>query len=348
MPFRVVHYLNQFFAGLGGEEQADLPPCAAAGPRGPGQALQAALGERATVVGTVICGDSYAAERADQALAELLPLVAGFQPDVLVAGPAFGSGRYGLACGALCAAAQERLGLPSITAMHPDNPGVALYRRQVVIVPTSQHAAGMRDAVARLTPLVLRLGAGEPLGPAAVEGYLPRGIRQNVRSGRPAPERAVAMLLAKLAGQPFTTEVPLPTYERVPPPPPVADLRQATLLVATEGGLVPRGNPDRLEWVRATKWLRYPIDAQAALAPGDYEISHGGYDASFATADPNCIVPLDALREAEAAGLFGRLHGEYFVTAGNHGVLSVMARHGREMAEAAKEAGADAVLLVAT
>lgn len=347
MRFRVVHYLNQFFAGLGGEEQADLAPRAAPGPCGPGLALQAALGERAAIVGTVLCGDSYAAERTDDALAELLPLVASFEPDVLVAGPAFGSGRYGLACGALCAAVQERLGRPAIAAMHPDNPGVALYRRQVVIVPTSQHAAGMRDALACLAPLALRLAAGEPLGPAAVDGYLPRGIRRNVRTDRPAPERAVDMLLAKLAGQPFTTEVALPSYERVPPPP-VADLRQATLLVATEGGLVPRGNPDRLEWVRATKWLRYPLDTQAALAPGDYEISHGGYDASFASADPHCIVPLDALREAEAAGLFGRLHGEYFVTAGNHGVLSVMARHGREMAAAARAAGADAVLLVAT
>lgn len=348
MPFRVVHYLNQFFAGLGGEERADLAPRAEPGPRGPGKVLDAALGERAMVAATVICGDSYAAERTDDALAELLPLVASFQPDVLVAGPAFGSGRYGLACGALCAAVQERLNLPAIAAMHPDNPGVALYRRKVVIVPTSQHAAGMRDALACLAPLALRMAAGDPLGPAAVDGYLPRGIRQNVRTDRPAPERAVAMLLAKLAGQPFTTEVALPSYERVPPPPPVADLRQATLLVATEGGLVPRGNPDRLEWVRATKWLRYPLNAQAALAPGDYEISHGGYDASFATADPHCILPLDALREAERDGTFGRLHGEYFVTAGNHGVLSVMARHGREMATAARAAGADAVLLVAT
>ncbi|MBI4506544.1 MAG: glycine/betaine/sarcosine/D-proline family reductase selenoprotein B, partial [Chloroflexi bacterium] len=285
---------------------------------------------------------------ADEEQTDLLPLVASLQPDVLVAGPAFGSGRYGLACSALCAAVQQRLGLPAVAAMHADNPGVALYRRQAVIVPTSQHAAGMRDALARVAPLALRLAAGEPLGPAAVEGYLPRGVRQNVRTDRPAPERAVEMLLAKLAGQPFTTEVPLPSYERVPPPPPVADLRQAVLLVATEGGLVPRGNPDRLEWVRATKWLRYPLDGQAALAPGDYEISHGGYDTSFATADLNCIVPLDALREAEQAGLFGRLHGEYFVTAGNHGVLSVMARHGREMAAAARAAGADAVLIVAT
>ena len=33
---RVVHYLNQFFAGVGSEEQADLPPGRKEGAVGPG------------------------------------------------------------------------------------------------------------------------------------------------------------------------------------------------------------------------------------------------------------------------------------------------------------------------
>ena len=47
---------------------------------------------------------------------------------------------------------------------------------------------------------------------------------------------------------------------------------------------MPRGNPDRLEWVRASKWLAYPIDGKETLARGDYEVAHGGYDAAFAAA----------------------------------------------------------------
>ena len=38
---RIVHYLNQFFAGIGGEDRAETPPGARAGAVGPGLALQA-------------------------------------------------------------------------------------------------------------------------------------------------------------------------------------------------------------------------------------------------------------------------------------------------------------------
>ena len=38
----VVHYLNQFFAGLGGEEAAGLAPRRIGGAVGPGRGLEAA------------------------------------------------------------------------------------------------------------------------------------------------------------------------------------------------------------------------------------------------------------------------------------------------------------------
>ena len=40
---RVVHYVNQFFGGVGGEEQAHVPPRAVEGPLGPGLALRELL-----------------------------------------------------------------------------------------------------------------------------------------------------------------------------------------------------------------------------------------------------------------------------------------------------------------
>jgi len=36
-PYKVVHFLNQFFAGIGGEEQANTPVQASDGPIGPGR-----------------------------------------------------------------------------------------------------------------------------------------------------------------------------------------------------------------------------------------------------------------------------------------------------------------------
>jgi len=44
-PLRVVHYVNQFFGGIGGEEQAHVGVTVKAGAVGPGRALQAAAGQ---------------------------------------------------------------------------------------------------------------------------------------------------------------------------------------------------------------------------------------------------------------------------------------------------------------
>ncbi|HEY3166244.1 MAG TPA: glycine/sarcosine/betaine reductase selenoprotein B family protein, partial [Candidatus Binatia bacterium] len=53
---RVVHYLNQFFAQIGGEEKTDVGPGFKDGPVGPGHALQQALGENGEVTATIFCG----------------------------------------------------------------------------------------------------------------------------------------------------------------------------------------------------------------------------------------------------------------------------------------------------
>ena len=42
-PLRVAHYVNQFFAGVGGEEHADVGVTARPGAVGPGRALETAL-----------------------------------------------------------------------------------------------------------------------------------------------------------------------------------------------------------------------------------------------------------------------------------------------------------------
>ncbi|NCC97707.1 MAG: glycine/betaine/sarcosine/D-proline family reductase selenoprotein B, partial [Synergistales bacterium] len=65
MTFRIVHYINQFYAGIGGEDKAHIGPESRPGVVGPGMALDGALGEGAEVVGTVICGDSYYGEHMD-------------------------------------------------------------------------------------------------------------------------------------------------------------------------------------------------------------------------------------------------------------------------------------------
>ena len=345
---RVVHYLNQFFAGIGGEDKADAAPAMRAGAVGPGLALQKALATGATIVGTVSCGDGRFADHPEDASREVLALIHELAPDVVVAGPAFNAGRYGLACARVCRDVTSVLRRPAVTAMDPDNAAVDLYRADVVIVPTAASAIGMADAVTGLARVALKLGRGEPLGPAREDGYLARGRRLNARAGASASERALDLLLARLRGAPFTSEVPLPRYDRVPAPAAVADVAHMRLALVTEAGLVPTGNPDRLEWVRASKWLKYPLGSTRDLAAGDYEVAHGGYDAAFALQDPDRLLPVDAVRELEQRGEIGALLDDYYVTCGNHGILSQMATHAREIAADLRARNVDAVLLVAT
>jgi glycine reductase len=232
--------------------------------------------------------------------------------------------------------------------MHPDNPGADLARSEVHVVGTGASAASMNDALARLAALAIKLGANEPIGPALDEGYLPRGIRRNVRLERGAGERAVDMLLAKLAGRPYRSELVIEPFAAVAPADPVPDLGRAVVALVSESGVVPSGNPDRLETWNASKWMKYPVAGRDRLEPGAYEVFHGGYDTAGSTADPNRAVPLDAARLLEREGTIGRLHDAYYVTTGNMGNLKTMMRLGAEIAQDMKAQGVQAAILTAT
>lgn len=151
--YKIVHYINQFFAGIGGEEKADYKPELREGNVGPGLALDTALGEDYEVVATIICGDNYFGENLETATDTVLEMVKKYNPDVFVAGPAFNAGRYGVACGTICKAVEERLGIPSVTAEYEENPGVDMFRKDVIIVKTGNSAADMRKAVKNIASI---------------------------------------------------------------------------------------------------------------------------------------------------------------------------------------------------
>jgi glycine reductase complex component B subunit gamma len=348
MALRVVSFVNQFFGQLGGEEKAGAGPQVIDGAIGAARAVQQALGNAGTVVATVICGDNYAAEHANRAISELVALVAAQKPDLLVAGPAFLAGRYGVACGALCAAVQAELQIPAVTGMHAENPGVELYRRRVYTVETGAEATRMLAEVKRLVALGLKLARGEAVGTPAAEGYFARGVTRNVVAGASAADRAVAMLLDKLAGRPVATEVPRPAFPPVPPPRLVKTLEGATIALVTDGGLVPRGNPDAIEALNATRYGAYSIEGKSSLDAAQYDNPHRGYDTTWVKQDPHRLVPVDVARELEQAGAIGKLHETVYSTVGVATTLAQSARMGREIAEKLKEAGVDAVILTST
>ena len=338
----VVHYMNQFFAGLGGEESAGHEPVRIEGPQGPGRAL-AAAGLTPDV--TIACGDDRFGEHEDECLGRLLAWLDELHPSLLVCGPSFGAGRYGYACGVLAREAGRR-GIPVVAAMTPDSPGVTAAEGAAYVVPTGSNVAGMWTAVPAMADLGRRLAAGERVGGPQEEGYLPRGLRTMLRADRTGAARAIDLLLAKLGGD-VRSEV-APGGDAVPPAPAVTDLATVTVALVTEAGCVPQGNPDRLPTRRANVWLRYPIDDVQGLAAGAYESVHAGFDTTAANADPNRLVPLDAARELEREGAFGRLHDAFYTTSGVDTPVATAAKFGQEIAADLLEAKVGAVILTGT
>jgi betaine reductase len=346
-PLRIVHCLNQFFAGIGGEAQAGIAPRRFCGARGPGMLL-ASLDPDVEVVATVAFGDNDVAERGDAAVAEILALIAEVDaPDLVIAGPAFGAGRYGMNCGAICRALRDQRGLPALTALSPENPAVEVYRRDVPIVAAAGDVMGMRDALAGLLTAGRKLARGGTLDPA-IDGTLPSGVRRNVFAAASGAERALAMLLRKLRGEPIATEYPMPVFDRVEPAPALPDPRRATLALVTSGGIVPRGNPDHIESANASRYGEYPLVGLAELSAATHQTAHGGYDPTFANADPNRVLPVDALRHLEREGRIGHLYERYFATVGNGTSVDRARRFGAEIAAKLAAAGVEAVILTST
>ena len=346
-PLRVAHYVNQFFAGIGGEEQAGVGVSFREGPVGPGRALATAFGDSATVIGTIVCGDNFAAEHHDEAQQAIASHLQRLAPDVVVAGPAFASGRYGLACGQVCLTA-ARTGIPAVTAMHRDNPGAMSFRKRVLIVPTGESAMSMQPALAELTRLAIKLGRREPLGPAEIEGYLSQGNRRVWDRGRPGWERALDMLVAKLHGRPFVTEVPYNAPEKVRPAAPIADLTRATIAMVTTGGLVRKGNPDRQVSANATRYHRHSVRDLEKLTPEGWEAFHAGYFNHIVNRNPNYILPLSFLRDLEKHGRIGGVHEWMYALPGVSTPVAVATGLGQGIARDLEEAGVDGCLLVAT
>lgn len=346
-PLRVGHYVNQFFGGLGGEDMANVGVSRTDGAVGAGRALQQALADYGSIVGTLICGDNYVHDQRDQALAELEAHLRELRPDVLIAGPAFGSGRYGLACVAVCKIARN-VGIPAVTGMHPDNPAAQDALSGVLIVPTGETSTDMVAAVTAMSRLARKLARGEDLGPAEVEGYLPRGERRVYDRQRPGYQRALDMLLTKLRGDAFVTEVPMHIPERVTPAVPLADLSEATIAMVTTGGLVRKGNPDRQVSANATRYYRHSVAELRSLSGKDWEAYHAGYFNHIVNANPNYILPLNFLRDLEDEGRIGGVFEGIYALPGVSTPVAVSRALGRSIAQDLKEGGVNGCLLVAT
>jgi glycine reductase len=206
----------------------------------------------------------------------------------------------------------------------------------------------MAAAMTAMTRLAVKLGHGEELGPAEIEGYLPRGVRRLYDRQRPGYQRALDMLLAKLHGASVVTEVPIHIPERVAPAPPLTDLSGATIAMVTTGGLVRKGNPDKQVASNASRYYRHSVAELRSLSGQDWEAYHSGYFNHIVNANPNYILPLNFLRDLEQAAVIGGVFAWIYALPGVSTPVAMSRALGRSIAEDLRDGKVDGCLLVAT
>jgi len=345
---KAIHYINQFFAGIGGEDKADYKPEIREGLLGPSLALSSVI--EAEVTHTIVCGDNFIGSNTEEAVSIILGFLEDKDFDIFVAGPAFQAGRYGVACGTICKAVKEKFNVPVITSMNIENPGVEMFKKDMYIFVGGKSAAKLRNDVKVMTNFANKLLNGEKTGTAEEEGFFERGIRAQVwlESGETAAERGVKMLIKKLNNEPYETELPIPKQDRVPIAAPIKLLSKANIAIVTTGGIVPIDNPDRIQSASATRWGRYDISKMDRLESGVFKTIHAGFDPAAADADPNVIVPIDAMKEYLKLGKIAKLHDYFYSTVGTGTTQAEAARMGKEIVEKLVEDKVDGVIMTST
>lgn len=344
---KVIYYVNQFFGQIGGEDQAGIKPEYKNEAVGPAMGFNGLLGNDGEVIGTLICGDNYFNENQEEALKEILKIIEDNNPDIVVTGPAFNAGRYGMACATIAKEVQDKLKIPAITGMYIENPGLDVAKETVLVASTTDSAAGMREALPVLANLAKKLVKGEEIGKPEDEGYIPRGERRTVFSDKRGSKRAVEMLLKRFNEEEIVTELPMPVFDKVDPALPIKDLSKATIALVTTGGIVPIGNPDRIQSASAQKWGKYDVSKAGGLV-GDYFTIHGGYDPVYANEIPDRVAPLDMLKILEKEGVIGKVYEYFYTTTGTGTSVANSVQFGEEIGKELKEAGVDGVILTST
>ena len=118
--------------------------------------------------------------------------------------------------------------------------------------------------------------------------------------------------------------------------------------MVTTGGIVPVDNPDRIQSASATRWGRYDISGVERLEEKVYKTIHAGFDPAAADADPNVVMPIDAMKAYLKEGKIGKLHDYFYSTVGTGTTQAEAARMGKEIVEKLKEDNVDGVIMTST
>jgi len=231
--------------------------------------------------------------------------------------------------------------------MYEENPGKEIYATDIFILKSGDNARKMGAETRKMAEFAFKLYDGTLERDPEKEGFYERGWMVLKKHEDMVSKRAVNMLLDKLAGRPFKTEIPMPVDEKAEAPLPIKDLSQSTVVLITDGAICPQGNPDGMKTGTSTTFYVYPTVGKESLTKEEYTCVHGGFDTSYVIEDPNRLVPLDAMRQLAREG-FVKMHEAFLSTSGLTTPVTNSISIAKGMIEYVKNHSIDAAILTST
>jgi D-proline reductase (dithiol) PrdA len=189
-------------------------------------------------------------------------------------------------------------------------------------------APDARRAVGMLKSLL----AGHDIGPAPA-AWDPDLVARNQKLVDAAPSRAAVAGLA--------CEVPIPDTRPVPLVPPSRPLSETTVTLVTAAAAHVHGDQP---FAGYGDYSLREIPGQTA--PERIVFSSGSYDHTDVNQDPNCLYPLQRLRELAALGVIGAVAGMHYAMQGGGSEIELVAdRTATELVARLRANGSQAVVL---
>ena len=154
--------LNHVTAGMGSDENAQLPPSGKKAALGPGRTLNPLFQEQdAQIVATLYCGDQYYLENEEEVAKKFIGFAKKFHADAVLCGPAMHYPNFGEMAAHL-ACKFNAAGIPAIAAMAEENPAVSHYYQQVPIVKMPKKGGiGLNNSFKQMAQLVVAKANGK-------------------------------------------------------------------------------------------------------------------------------------------------------------------------------------------
>jgi glycine reductase len=126
----------------------------------------------------------------------------------------------------------------------------------------------------------------------------------DVKTGKTGAERAVNMVLDRIAGRPWESEVIVDgAFPTVKVASGIKDITKARIAFVCGGGLVKIGEePFTHSGAVDGRWAKYNLAGMNALSPEEWEVHHSGYTPDWIKEDPHRLHPLPEIRQLEKEG----------------------------------------------